>query len=61
MWLSCIKLAIKTSFDNFLSIRLGGEPKETLPESVGYEGPGSGVMPSITKVDLSEYLNVILL
>ena len=61
MRLSCIELTPTTIFDNLLCVRFGGQPKEALSKDFGYEGPGSGVMPAITFVDLSKYLNAFLL
>jgi len=61
MWLLCIILTTSAKFDNVFGVLLSGQPEKTLSESFVDEGPGSGVMPAITKVDFLEDINALFL
>ena len=57
----CIILATSAKFDDVFAVLLSGQPEKPLLESFADEGPGSGVMPAITKVDFLEDINALFL
>src|SRR3954471_15581102 len=61
MWLSGIILASHACLNQLDGVRLCGQPVESLPEGFGDQRSRSGVMPTISEMDLTKYSNTFLL